>query len=750
MRRRDLRTALLLVTVVVLFWAIRLVAAGRDAGYGSHDLRVYFYPTYAAFYGSLARGHLIAWNPYQLCGLPWLGTLQGGFFYPPHVLYLLLPTHLALAASGLLHLVLIGLATMLLVRRAGVRPEAALLAALLFTLRGFVPELIRWPYFLEAGAWLPFGCLAVLDLARGLTRRGVALLATAAGMSWLAGCPQATVFLLYAWSALLLAALLGARARPGRWLTTTATFAAALALGTLAGAVQLVPAMEMVREGTRAARQLDVALMSPMGDPGLGLLRDAVSGSRLSFGIVGLSLVPAAFGDRRTRVLAAWALGTGVLALAFALGPATPLFRGYLLLPALGWFRGPHRVRLLADFCFAVLAAVAAGAVFRERDAPAPREAAPGVWLPLLCGVGIGAYALLRGAYLTAALGLGTVLALLARERRWAMATVVALATVEMFLSPPSEALLPYGAASAASYRAYADAWSALAEAQGSERVWLVRSGFSPPGLAERLSTVYRVRSLDDYEPVTLRRQADYFTYLLEGRTRSTWTFSGQVGAPPVAPWPLTARRRLLDVAAVRLLLAPATNRPVRDFAGEAGLVQLPAPARGLAFYENRRAVPRAYVVHHTEPAPPPDELLARMSDPGFDPMRMSYVEGDPGLDRGTAIAGHPASIVRDEEELVEIEATLAAPGLLVLADSYYPGWQAAVDGVPARIVPTNHLFRGVTVPAGRHRVRFSYDRTTLRLGAATSFAAALAIGLLFRPRIPGGARRSGPAPSST
>jgi hypothetical protein len=45
-------------------------------------------------------GHLPLWNPYHLCGIPWIGTLQGGTFYPFHVLYGFLPLNQALAVSG--------------------------------------------------------------------------------------------------------------------------------------------------------------------------------------------------------------------------------------------------------------------------------------------------------------------------------------------------------------------------------------------------------------------------------------------------------------------------------------------------------------------------------------------------------------------------------------------------------------------------------------------------------------------------
>ena len=96
---------------------------------------------------------------------------------------------------------------------------------------------------------------------------------------------------------------------------------------------------------------------------------------------------------------------------------------------------------------------------------------------------------------------------------------------------------------------------------------------------------------------------------------------------------------------------------------------------------------------------------------------------------------GRPARIVREEEEEVEIEATLDAPGLVVLADTVYPGWRATVDGAPAPIFATNHLFRGVPVPSGTHRIRFVYAPWTIPCGIAVSaLALAILVGLAWRP----------------
>jgi len=72
----------------------------------------------------------------------------------------------------------------------------------------------------------------------------------------------------------------------------------------------------------------------------------------------------------------------------------------------------------------------------------------------------------------------------------------------------------------------------------------------------------------------------------------------------------------------------------------------------------------------------------------------------------------------------VEVEATLSARGVLVLADTFDTGWTATVDGTPSPIFPTNYLFRGVGVRAGTHRIRFRYDRDAFGYGVITSVLA--------------------------
>src|SRR5262249_25500286 len=115
--------------------------------------------------------------------------------------------------------------------------------------------------------------------------------------------------------------------------------------------------------------------------------------------------------------------------------------------------------------------------------------------------------------------------------------------------------------------------------------------------------------------------------------------------------------------------------------------------------YANDAAVPRAFVVGAEQVT---DDQLAAVTAPSFDPRRTAVVSA-PQRISGTG----RAAIVTDEDERVVVRANANGRALLVLADTWFPGWKARVDGRPAPIVRTDQLLRGVVVGAGTHTVEF-------------------------------------------
>ena len=376
------------------FFVWRILLAGDPAAVGPDDLLFYHYPNQLATAQWLAKGTLPLWNPYQLCGVPWLATLQIGMLYPPHVLYLLLPVRLAMPLLALGHLALLAFGTVAFARRVGLAWPGALLAAGLCTLAGQSPALVAFPNMLEAGAWLAPGCLAVAVLAEGRGRAGAVGLGFVAAMSLLAGHPQTSAYCIYAWAALLPGLLLTRRAAPALWVKAGALFGAAIALGAAIAAVQLLPALELTRQGTRTLEPLGLRNQLPYGffqDP-WKMLQLTLHGRHpgrvlpLWLGALGLAVLPAAFLVRRRRPVACVTLALGLLALAFALGPATPLFDVYQNLPLLRAFRIPARILFVAQLFLAVAAGAGLDAVVcalqrrAARDGSGAREGRAPLW----------------------------------------------------------------------------------------------------------------------------------------------------------------------------------------------------------------------------------------------------------------------------------------------------------------------------------------------------------------------------------
>lgn len=171
--------------------------------------------------------------------------------------------------------------------------------------------------------------------------------------------------------------------------------------------------------------------------------------------------------------------------------------------------------------------------------------------------------------------------------------------------------------------------------------------------------------------------------------------------------------------------------------------------------YRNPRAFPRAWVVHEVQLREPIrdaqsdegkkllDEILyegdALWVDPGRvvrDPRQTAWVETDDPSASGVLgrLPGGPArpaerpALSVYEPQRVEIDVTLERPGLLVLADAYYPGWTASVDGRPATILRTNRAMRGVSLETGAHHLVFSYEPASVKLGAALSVIGLIAL----------------------
>lgn len=109
-------------------------------------------------------------------------------------------------------------------------------------------------------------------------------------------------------------------------------------------------------------------------------------------------------------------------------------------------------------------------------------------------------------------------------------------------------------------------------------------------------------------------------------------------------------------------------------------------------------------------------------------------------VENGPTIAPPPDGEVETLESgspnRVEVKTKSSGPALLLMADAWWSGWTAEVDGLEVPLLRANHAQRGVALEAGEHRVSLRYWPPALT-PALVLLALGLAIAFVWLSRKP-------------
>jgi hypothetical protein len=178
---------------------------------------------------------------------------------------------------------------------------------------------------------------------------------------------------------------------------------------------------------------------------------------------------------------------------------------------------------------------------------------------------------------------------------------------------------------------------------------------------------------------------------------------------------------RALGLLGVTDLLQNHGDPPLRD-------LQLAYSGPDARVYRNPAALPRAFLVSSQQVVEGGDAAREAVTAADFQARTTAVVERHiAGIPAGSGSPG-TARIARYGEQHVEVDTDATRRSLLVLTDSWFPGWKATVDGQDVPIERVDYLIRGVVVPAGAHRVEFRYDPASWRAGWILSLLALIGI----------------------
>ena len=752
-----------------------------------------------AFYAEAlaAMGTFPRWAPNILGGTPFLEALSGGdSFYPPSLaLLVLLEPYRALGWKLVIHVIAAGFFMFGWVRALGASRGAALLGGTAYMLAPFFVSLVHPGHdgkmFVTALAPLLFWAVERHFVTASL--KSFASIALVVGLILLTTHFQMAYFLfggvgLFALFRTVQTARGTAESTGGTRSPAAARFAlflGAALVGAGVGGVQLFPAIDYVTEHSRRVQTTRAASgetgvdwsssWSIHPEEALSLVVPEFAGNNAGgadwadntywgrnpfkdnheyAGLIVLLLAAVSFAGGARPGLRGFFVGLGALALLFALGGNTPVWRiFYEIVPGIRLFRAPSQALFLFGFAAVTLAALGTDRLLeltRRRDDPDW-----GTALKILGGMTAGLF----------------LLALLISSGSF---TTVWTSTIYDQVHPQRlevmRGLLPYMTRGA---------WLAVLLAGLTTGVaWAARRGAIPGAAllaalvtlaavdAVRVDSAF-VETLDfdqwaapdrNIQAVLDRERGSDEPYRLLSFRRQ-----GQDVMPALHGIELAAGHHPNDLARYRELIGMVgssfpqnlLNPNIRRILNvryilwpdlEMGQsVQGPVVSRTTLadgrVHETMLAddgLPRARLVGEFV-VRDDAETVEYLLSPVFDPeAEVVLTEAPPRAPAGRPVQGSVTWLERSPNRL-RLAVESDGPALLVIADNWYPAWRATVNGVEAPVLRAYHTLRAVPVPEGASSVELVYRSgiVTWSLWASVLITAGLliALGAGLRPR---------------
>ena len=248
------------------------------------------------------------------------------------------------------------------------------------------------------------------------------------------------------------------------------------------------------------------------------------------------------------------------------------------------------------------------------------------------------------------------------------------------------------------------------------------------------VAMMYGFAGADGYE-VCLERPRLFASGLSQDR---------QDGIFLVADGIVNSTDRRLDMLNVKYLVVSAGSPESQRFSEHSDRFNTVFGDGHVSVFENRRVLPRAFLVRASgaEVIPTSDAQLRRLKDPSFDPehtvilsepLRKTDEDSTPPSTRDAVL------IEEAENNGYRFRIQSSARSVLVVSQTYYPGWSATVSGKRVPVVAANYALTGIPVPAGDHEVRFIFDPASFKVGLAItilSIVMAAAFTALAQPRL--------------
>jgi hypothetical protein len=268
--------------------------------------------------------------------------------------------------------------------------------------------------------------------------------------------------------------------------------------------------------------------------------------------------------------------------------------------------------------------------------------------------------------------------------------------------------------------------WGPVARAGGglTRYLYLGSKNIPPQPYFPQVTDLKGIRSANGYDPLAPRAYLSAIGLRQDGGSapagRRLWQHPG---------W-------ILDLLRISTVLVPVPERPRHH----SPLLVPDGLRAGILRYRFVPRVADAFVVGSTRRSTRAQVLASIRGEGGFDPSKEALLEQDCSICPEDGQPGQAGRVVEERRarNSISLEVEARRSALLVVSESWLPGWHATVDGRSAPVRRADGLIMGVPVAPGVHSVRLRYEAPGARAGLAISGGALLAlsaVGIFFARR---------------
>ncbi len=721
---------LLFISITILFFSDALI---KDKLIAVGDGIIYNFPLHYFYSKSIKRLILPSWLPYEYLGMPFIGLLQAGVFYPINFIsHLIFSVSLAYNFNLLFHYIIASYFLFLYLRLLDCQRIPSFIGAVLFSFSGFMIGHHGHLQMQNAASLLPLLLYLFEKLKRSYNYKYCILFGLILNFQILAGHFQITTYTILYFSIIIVFEFFISKQK---WIRLFLFYLISLCVGVLISLPQLIATKELADYAYRIHKGYNffteyslapyhlITLIYPyffggganVQEWGPGIFADYIAYVGIIAALFAFAAILIEWKESNYTKL--WSVII-LFSLFLAFGKYNPIYKIMFYIPIYNMFRVPSRNILFFDLATAILAALGLNSYLYKNKFKKYENVVFYSLIFLILGSFI---MIISSKYIFSLLSISDAKILKGKEilikqlsfKNLAFTyplLIIALGIIALLFSKKKYAFGRYFLAILILFDLlifnylleYRKAWIKRSSIENLCKLPLYQyfaekkidrvAFIEMSGILNHIQC--EIHSINGYDPLIMKKYVELMNIKYQYGYLTDWDT-------------LIKDNKMLSLFNVKYIVA-SENAFIEN---EKSTYEKIKEIGKMKIYLNKKYLPRIFSVDKVIAAKDFLEIKRRFQNNEINPAQVGIVNEDDynELNKYQLKKGK-AKIIQYEEDKIKIEIKASSYAFYILSDIYYPGWEGYLDGREIKIYEVDGLLKGFLIPEGTHFLEIKYE----------------------------------------